>query len=167
MKRLAKLGALAALLSVGACGVQPTEGAVPAGTAPFLPATGTESDTLVLYFVLDGRVTSVTRPASGPVPVGKALSVLLRGPDFEARANGYGTELPWANGQIGSDDQDPRRMAISVPFPVRTLSANAVNQLTCTATTAATRLNRVSYYVADFRLNGSDGSIASKGCLTN
>jgi hypothetical protein len=87
--------ALAALLTMTACGVQPT-GVVGAGPAPVIPDTrnGLVENDLILYFLFDGQLHAVARPSSKPVSVGMAISELLNGPDDGERAKGATSLLP-------------------------------------------------------------------------
>ncbi|WP_410609866.1 hypothetical protein [Amycolatopsis sp. lyj-109] len=127
-----KLVVLAVLLLVSACGIKPTP-VVPAGPAPTLrnPASEGRSADLILYFVLDDRVTPVARPAAGVVGVESALTMLLDGPSADERADGYTTALPRRSGTITVTPGLPT--TITVPFPLRPLAGVGINQLVCTA----------------------------------
>ncbi|WP_326951389.1 hypothetical protein OG439_22955 [Amycolatopsis sp. NBC_01307] len=157
-----KLLVLAALLLVGACGVKPTP-VVPAGPAPTLrnPATNGLGTDLTLYFVLDGRVTPVTRSTGDAVGVSEALATLLGGPSYAETADGYATMLPAETGPITLSSGTPTTITFS--FPLKRLTQIAVNQLVCTAVAA---LVADGGYVADgaITLAGSDFQLPSQTC---
>jgi len=127
-----KLVVLAALLLVSACGIKPTP-VLEAGPAPTLrsPASAGRGTDLILYFVLGDRVTPVVRPSAGVVGVESALTMLLDGPSVDERADGYTTALPSRSGAITPTPGSPA--TITVPFPLRPLAGNGINQLVCTA----------------------------------
>ncbi|MEV8612524.1 hypothetical protein AB0383_32080 [Amycolatopsis sp. NPDC051373] len=58
MKKL--VTALAVLLLVSACGIQPTV-VVPAGPAPTAVGPGARANQLTLYFLVDGQLAPVVR----------------------------------------------------------------------------------------------------------
>ncbi|WP_254897268.1 hypothetical protein [Amycolatopsis sp. Hca4] len=127
-----KLLVLAVLLLVSGCGVKPTP-VVAAGPAPTLrnPADDGSGTDVVLYYVLNGRLTPVTRPRSLPASVESTLAMLMDGPSADERASGYTTELPRRTGAITLTHGAPP--TITVPFPVQPLSGTGINQLVCTA----------------------------------
>jgi hypothetical protein len=157
-----KLLVLAALLLVSACGVKPTP-VVPAGPAPTLrnPATNGRGTDLILYFVLDGRVTPVTRSTGSTVGVTTALTTLLDGPSYAESADGYATTLPAETGPIALSAGSPTTITFS--FPLKTLGQIAINQLVCTAFAA---LAADGNYVVDgaITLAGSDFQLPSQTC---
>jgi hypothetical protein len=127
-----KLLVVALLLLVSACGIKPTP-AVSAGPAPTLrnPASSGTGTDVVLYFVVDGRVAPVARPAGDPVGVETALSTLLKGPTYAEAADGYVTMLPSRAGSIIVSPGPPAM--ITLPFPLRPITGTGINQLVCTA----------------------------------
>ncbi|MFI5588706.1 hypothetical protein ACIA5G_26880 [Amycolatopsis sp. NPDC051758] len=153
---------LAVLLLAGACGIKPT-GAVPAGPAPTLPnpEPGGRGTDLTLYFVIDGRVAPVTRPASGTAGVSTALSILLNGPSDTEAAEGYVTRLPPQSGPVALAPGPP--VVITLPFPINRLTSIAINQLVCTAFAA---LAAEGSYAVDgtVTLSGPDGQLPSRAC---
>jgi hypothetical protein len=157
-----KLLVVALALLVSACGVKPTP-VIQAGPAPTLrnaPNSGQGAD-IILYFVIDGRMTPVTRPASRSVGVDTALSLLLAGPTYAEAAAGYTTMLPRDSGSVGLAADSPR--TIKVPFPVAPLNVLAVNQLVCTAFAAIAAENSmpVDNVIA---LAGTDTKLPPQTC---
>jgi hypothetical protein len=157
-----KLLVLAVLFLVAACGVKPTP-VVPAGPAPTLrnPATNGLGTDLTLYFVLDGRVTPVTRSAGSTTGVDTALSTLLAGPSYAEASDGYATMLPSETGPIALSPGPPTTVTFS--FPLKQLTPIAVNQLVCTAFAA---LAADGDHVVDgaITLAGSDFQLPSQTC---
>ncbi|RSM50618.1 hypothetical protein DMA12_00150 [Amycolatopsis balhimycina DSM 5908] len=127
-----KLLVLAVVLLVSGCGIKPTP-VVPAGPAPTLrsPAGNGRGTDVILYFVVDGRVAPVARPADGPVTVEAALTMLLDGPSLGEKADGYTTVLSRRTGPIAVSPGQPA--TISFPFPLRPITGAGINQLVCTA----------------------------------
>lgn len=159
MKRLL---ALAVVLLVSACGIKPT-GVVPAGPAPTLrnPASSGRGTDVILYFVIDGRATPVTRPNRGGADVGTALSMLLDGPSYAEQAEGFVTMLPAKGGQVGLSPGP--RTVISVAFPVKQLNPTAVNQLVCTAQ-AALAVDSTLPAEGGITVAGSDAELPPQTC---
>jgi hypothetical protein len=158
-----KLLVVAVLLLVSACGVKPT-GVVPAGQAPTLrnPGSSGRGTDVILYFVIDGRLSPVTRPSGGTTDVSTALSLLLNGPSDDERASGYTTMLPRERGPIALSPGTPSAV-ISFPFPVTQLTQVAVSQVVCTAFAAMAVQNT---YVIDgtVTISGTDGQLPSQAC---
>ncbi|MGV9362922.1 MULTISPECIES: hypothetical protein [unclassified Amycolatopsis] len=127
-----KLAVFAVLLLVSACGIKPTP-VLGAGPAPTLrsPADDGRGTDVILYFVLDDRLSPISRPGSGPVGVEATLTMLLDGPSADELAGGYTTELPRRSGAITFTPGSPP--TITVPFPLQPISAAGINQLVCTA----------------------------------
>lgn len=140
--RKALLATLAAATLVTACGVQPT-GVIPAGPGPSLRATAgpTVVNGLTLYFVSDGRVVPVTRPSEGFISPEGAITLLLKGPTEREAAQGLTTFVPPEVGRVEVYSGDPSAMVL--PFSVRKLSNQAINQLVCTAIAASPSFGRV------------------------
>jgi hypothetical protein len=153
---------LVLLLLTGACGIKPT-GVVPAGPAPTLrnPGTSGRGTDVILYFVIDGRVAPVTRPADSTPGVGTALSILLNGPSDTEAADGYVTMLPPESGPVSLDPGPP--VVVNLPFPLKQLAPIAINQLVCTAFAA---LAAESRYAGDgtIILDGPDIQLSSQTC---
>jgi hypothetical protein len=143
---------LAAVLLVSACGVKPTP-VVPAGPAPTLrgPASDRQGTDVVLYFVVDGRVAPVVRPADRVPTLEQTLTMLLGGPTGSEAAEGYRTMLPVPTGPVRVSPGRPP--AISLPFPLRPVTGVGINQLACT-TSAALAVQGAS---------GADGTVAFSG----
>ncbi|RSN23926.1 hypothetical protein NQK81_07135 [Amycolatopsis roodepoortensis] len=141
MRRTRALPALAAATLLAACGVQPT-GVVPAGPGPSIRATtGTYVRAgLTLYFVSDGRVIPVTRPSEGFISPEGALTLLLKGPTEREAAQGLTTFVPPEIGRVEVYSGNPT--SIVLPFPVRKLSNQAINQLVCTTIAASADTGR-------------------------
>ncbi|MEV6910215.1 hypothetical protein [Amycolatopsis sp. NPDC051071] len=141
MKKTRILATLAAATLVAACGVQPT-GVVPAGPGPSIRATTGAAvlGGVTLYFVSDGRVIPVTRPTEGFISPEGALMLLLKGPSEGEAAQGLTTFVPPEVGRVEVYSGDPG--TIVLPFTVRKLSNQAINQLVCTATAASTAIGR-------------------------
>ena len=130
-----KLLVLAAVLLVSACGVKPTP-VVQAGPAPTLrsPASDRQGTDVVLYFLVDGRLSPVVRPAERVVTLGETLTMLLDGPTVDEHAEGYRTMLPIRTGPVAVSPGRPP--TISLPFPLRPLTGVGINQLACTTSAA-------------------------------
>nr|WP_225956807.1 hypothetical protein [Amycolatopsis lexingtonensis] len=147
---------------VSACGVKPTP-VVGAGPAPTLrnPEGGARGAEVILYFVLDGRLTPVTRPIASSVGVNTTLSLLLGGPSYAETADGYTTMLPPAGGEITLSPEPPP--TITLPFPVQQLNPTAINQLVCTTFAALAAQSR---YVIDnaIVLAGTDAKLPPQTC---
>ncbi|MFC3453686.1 hypothetical protein [Amycolatopsis speibonae] len=141
MRKARLLPALAAAALVAACGVQPT-GVVAAGPGPSIRNTeGTYVlNGLTLYFVSDGRVIPVTRPSEGAVSPEGAITLLLKGPTEREAAQGLTTFVPPEVGRVAVYPGDPSSLAL--PFSVRKLSNQAINQLVCTVIAASTATGR-------------------------
>jgi len=134
-----KLVVFAVLLLVSACGIKPTP-VLEAGPAPTLrsPATEGRGTDVILYFVLNDRLSPVSRPGGWPVSVEATMTMLLDGPSADELAGGYTTALPRQSGAITLTPGSPP--VINVPFPLQPLSSAGINQLVCTAFAAlATR----------------------------
>ncbi|MFK0250803.1 hypothetical protein ACIQUM_39425 [Amycolatopsis azurea] len=140
--RKALLTVLAAAALVTACGVQPT-GVVPAGPGPSIQDTGGRQllGGLTLYFVSDGRVIRVTRPTEGYVSPEGAIRILLKGPTEREAAQGLTTFVPVGLDKVTVYPGDPS--SLSLPFSVRKLSDQAINQLVCTMIAASTSTGQV------------------------
>ncbi|MEU5263501.1 hypothetical protein [Amycolatopsis sp. NPDC021455] len=132
-----KLLVLAVVLLVSACGIKPTP-VVSAGPAPTLrsPASDGQSTGVILYFLVDGRLTPVVRPANRTVTVEETLTMLLDGPTVDEHAEGYRTMLPVRTGPVTVTVSPGRPPTISLPFPLRPITGVALNQLACTASAA-------------------------------
>jgi hypothetical protein len=154
-----RFAALMTLLAVTACGVQPT-GVINAGDAPVIPDDRNATGYVVLYFVIDGRLTGLPRqtPSSASIPA--TLELLLKGPTNGERANGATTFLPLVSSKATvSYDDIP---VVKVLFPVLDLPQLAVSQLTCTVLAAARPSNTTDFVVT---LVGTDGKSEPKQCL--
>lgn len=129
------LAILTVAMLVAGCGVQPT-GVVSAGPGPRLRGTANPAkpDLVVLYFVTDGRVLPVDRPAVGATSPEAALSLLMKGPTADEAAQGFTTFVPSEVGRVQVYAGDPA--FIVLPFSGYKLSGQAVNQLVCTAMAA-------------------------------
>lgn len=136
MSRSRVLPVLAAAALLAACGVQPT-GVVPAGPGPSIRATTGTSVVggLTLFFVSDGRVIPVTRPSEGFISPEGAVTLLLQGPTDREAAQGLTTFVPPELGKLRVYSGDPSSLAL--PFSVRKLSDQAINQLVCTVIAAS------------------------------
>jgi hypothetical protein len=154
--------ALAALLTMTACGVQPT-GVVGAGPAPGIPDARTslaEPNGLILYFLLDGKLHAVARPSPTPESLGLALNELLNGPNDPERAGGATTLLPPFSTPVSVTGTTGSIPTVTVPFAVRRLPPLAISQLVCTA-------GAVSQWPADsagINLIGLDGPTGLRQC---
>ncbi|MER6670125.1 hypothetical protein ABT256_36590 [Amycolatopsis japonica] len=144
MRKTRVLLALAAATLVAACGVQPT-GVVPAGPGPSIRAsTGPNVLAgLTLYFVSDGRVIPVTRPSEGFISPEGAVTLLLKGPTEREAAQGLTTFVPPELGKVRVYSGDPS--SLSLPFSVRKMSDQAINQLVCTVIAASTAVGRTPH----------------------
>jgi hypothetical protein len=160
-----KLLALAALLAVTACGVQPT-GVVDAGEAPSIPNTqgnpvGSPALTaLTLYFVYDGQLHGVARTQQQPVSMSAAIGELLRGPTEGEQAKGLVTLLPLTTAPVTVTLGGT--VTVDVPFPVGDLPPLAVSQLVCTTIVMSQTTNGK----AGINLVGSDGPAGFRQCLS-
>ncbi|GAB3726143.1 hypothetical protein GCM10027598_44650 [Amycolatopsis oliviviridis] len=143
MRRTRILPALAAAALVAACGVQPT-GVVPAGPGPSIRATSGARGLggVTLYFVSDGRVIPVTRPSEGFISPEGAITMLLKGPTEREAAQGLTTFVPLGVDQVRVYPGDPS--SLSLPFSVRKLSDQAINQLVCTVIAASTNTGQAA-----------------------
>ncbi|WP_244162454.1 hypothetical protein [Amycolatopsis regifaucium] len=132
---------LAAATLVAACGVQPT-GVVPAGPGPSIRATTGKYflGGVTLYFVSDGRVIPVARPTQDFISPEGALTLLLKGPTEREAAQGLTTFVPAEVGRVEVYSGDPT--TIVLPFSVRKLSNQAINQLVCTTIAASAATTR-------------------------
>ncbi|WP_370961811.1 hypothetical protein [Amycolatopsis sp. cg9] len=157
-----KLLVLAVLLLVSACGVKPTP-VVGAGPAPTLrnPEGSARGAEVILYFVLDGRLTPVSRPITSSVGVNTTLSLLLSGPSYAEAADGYTTMLPAAGGEISLSPDPPP--TITLPFPVQQLNPTAINQVVCTTFAALAAQSR---YVIENSVSiaGTDTKLPAQTC---
>ncbi|WP_414937813.1 hypothetical protein [Amycolatopsis sp. cmx-11-51] len=137
------LTALASAMLVAGCGVQPT-GVIPAGPGPSLRATSgpTVVGGLTLYFVSEGRVIPVTRPSEGFISPEGAITLLMKGPTEREAAQGLTTFIPPEMGRVEVYSGDPASMVL--PFSMRKLSNQAINQLICTTLAAATAIGRAA-----------------------
>ncbi|MBN0044652.1 hypothetical protein JS756_11140 [Streptomyces actuosus] len=128
--------------------------------------TSSPGQYLLLYFLSsDDRPTPVYRtfpaadgagtstPLSGP----KGLGLLFIGPRSDETAAGLHTELPRLRGRADTTVTDAGA-TVTVPFPVRTLSAPAVLQIVCTATYME------SDGLAPVTVRGPDGSLPAARC---
>ncbi|AUI58103.1 GerMN domain-containing protein [Amycolatopsis sp. BJA-103] len=135
------MAVLSATALVAACGVQPT-GVVPAGPGPSIRATEGTSvmGGVTLYFVSDGRVIPVTRPAEGFLSPEGAITLLMKGPTEREAAQGLTTFVPPEVGRVEVYSGEPGTMVL--PYTTRKLSSQALNQLVCTATAASASTGR-------------------------
>lgn len=157
-----KLLVVAVLLLVSACGVKPTP-VVPAGPAPTLrnPSNDGRGADLILYFVLDGRVTPVTRSTGAAVGVTTALTMLLDGPTYAEASDGYATMLPSETGSITLSPGPPT--VINFSFPLKQLTSIAINQLVCTAF-AAMAAEGGTVMDGAITLGGPDVQLPAQAC---
>ncbi|OLZ58265.1 hypothetical protein [Amycolatopsis keratiniphila] len=144
MRKPRVLLVLAAAALAAACGVQPT-GVVPAGPGPSIRATTGPNvlGGLTLYFVSDGRVIPVTRPSEGFISPEGAVTLLLQGPTDREAAQGLTTFVPPELGKLRVYSGDPSSLAL--PYSVRKLSNQAINQLVCTVIAASTATGRAPH----------------------
>jgi hypothetical protein len=153
--------ALAALLLLTACGIQPT-GAVPAGEAPGIPDTQgnlPESTNLTLYFLLNGQLYGVARQQRQQSwSIDEAVAELLRGPDEQEQAEGMVTLLPATSAPVVVTGGGT--LTISVPFAVRNLPRLALSQLVCTTSALSGTANGPGGII----LVGTDGSAGYHEC---
>ncbi|MEV4056973.1 hypothetical protein AB0J55_37700 [Amycolatopsis sp. NPDC049688] len=147
-----KLLVLAVLLLVSSCGIKPTP-VLGAGPAPTLrnPVNDGPGTDATLYFVRDGRLAPVSRPAGFPATVDGALAMLLAGPTSQEAADGYTTALPERSGALTVSSGPP--VTINVSFSLRLITGTGINQLVCTASAALVVQGR----------NSADGGIALAG----
>ncbi|MEU7790094.1 hypothetical protein [Amycolatopsis sp. NPDC049159] len=157
-----KLLVLAVLLLVSACGVKPTP-VIGAGPAPTLrnPVGSGRGTEVILYFVLDGRLTPVTRPITSTVGPTTTLSLLLGGPSYAESADGYVTMLPRGGGQVSLSLEAPA--TITVPFAVEQLNPTAVSQLVCTTFAALAAEGRF-VLASTVVLAGTDTKLPPQSC---
>ncbi|RSN34432.1 hypothetical protein DL990_12240 [Amycolatopsis sp. WAC 01416] len=162
MRRIRALAALAAAALVAACGVQPT-GVVPAGPGPSIRATTGPNvgNGLTLYFVSDGRVIPVTRPTEGFMSPEGALTMLLKGPTEREAAQGLTTFVPAEVGRVEVYSGDPT--AIVLPFSMRKLSNQAINQLVCTTIAASAATTRTPSS-SGVNVTSPDGDMYFQSC---
>jgi hypothetical protein len=153
--KVRRFAAVAALLAVTACGVQPT-GVINAGEAPSIRDTRSSAPAgyVILYFLVDGRLTGMPRQVSGYVTAADALNQLLAGPTDEEVANGAQTLLPAASGARVSGFSIP---AVTVPFPVHKLPQLAISQLACTTLAVVQPVDNPAPLIS---LIGTDGAAA-------
>lgn len=140
----------AVLLPLSACGIPPT-GVVEAGE----PATGVlepgraptpskaESEavpvpTVPVYFVEDGALVAVPRPAPGGTDLGSTVLTLFEGPDGPEQRAGLTTELPRAS-VAPTIRTDGAAVVVQLPRSAGSLSDTAVDQLACTVAVARLR----------------------------
>ena len=177
MRRLrpsAVLLPLALTVAASGCGIQATDVVEVGDPATVEVAPGRGQGT-VLYFVSPPparRLMPVVRPAdsmargmpdaSGAVPVwrysGKAILMLLYGPDSGETAAGLRTELPRAD-VVSTPVVGPDGVLVRLNAPVKSLSAVARQQLACTVAQAVT-----SDRTTEVRVRGSDGTIGPDRC---
>ncbi|HEY8979494.1 MAG TPA: hypothetical protein VIU15_07930 [Streptomyces sp.] len=136
------LPALAALLTLSSCGI-PATGVVEAGG----PATGIASVTTV-YFLRDGALTALMRPAEFPGDAGSALQLLLEGPpsgqrlDTEVRPPGsslapdtaLGDSAPTPSAAVVTEDRGT--LVVRLPSGMAELSDLGIGQVVCTVAAA-------------------------------
>ncbi|EME60754.1 hypothetical protein [Amycolatopsis decaplanina] len=156
------LPALAAAALMAACGVQPT-GVVEAGPGPSIRATTGPNvlGGLTLYFVSDGRVIPVTRPSEGFISPEGAITLLLKGPTEREAAQGLTTFVPPEVGRVEVYSGDPS--SIVLPFSLRKLSDQAINQLICTAIAASTATGRTPRSQG-VNVTSPDGEVYFQSC---
>jgi hypothetical protein len=155
-----RLLALAVLLLLTACGIQPT-GAVPAGEAPGIPdikGNFRDSTDLMLYFLFKGQLYGVARQQQRPLSVGEAVGQLLRGPNEQEQAEGLVTLLPVTSAPVVVTGGGTP--TVSVPFAVRNLAQLAVSQLVCTTSALSRTTNRPGGII----LAGTDGPAGYHEC---
>ncbi|MGY6653953.1 hypothetical protein ACXIZN_17430 [Amycolatopsis sp. TRM77291] len=162
MRRTRALPALAAAMLLAACGVQPT-GVVPAGPGPSIRATTGMYllGGLTLYFVSDGRVIPVARPTEGFISPEGALTLLLKGPTEREAAQGLTTFVPAELGRVEVYSGDPT--TIVLPFGMRKLSNQAINQLVCTTIAASAATSR-TLRSPGVNVTSPDGDVYFQSC---
>lgn len=114
--------AIIAVLLVASCGVRPT-GVIRGGPAPTGSVAGAN-----VFLLLDGKLTSVTRPDS---LFSEGLALLTAGPTAQEQAQGFTSEVPpglTLTAQNGT---------VTSSADVSGLSTLAVDQIVCTAVAAA------------------------------
>jgi len=154
-----RFAALVTLLAVTACGVQPTD-VINAGDAPVLPDDRNNTGYVVLYFVVDGRLTALPRQTPSSTSISTALDLLLKGPTSAERANGAATLLPTTSAKASVSLGDIP--IVKVTFPVLDLPQLAVSQLACTTLATARPSNTADFAVM---LVGPDGKTDRRQCL--
>lgn len=156
------LAVLASAMLAAGCGIQPT-GVIQAGPGPQI--RGTESTrppgVMTLYFVADGRVTPVDRPAVGVATPETAIALLLKGPTADESALGFTTFVPYEVDRVQVFPGNPP--IISLPFSAYKLSGQAVNQLVCTAT-AAYSARDTPLISPGMNVSGPDGQTYFQAC---
>jgi hypothetical protein len=116
---------------------------------------------VILYFLVDGRLTSLHRQVQGKVTAAGALNLLLAGPTDKESANGAQTLLPATSGAgvTGSPIPD-----VTVPFPVHQLPQLAISQLACTTLAVVQPVDNPDSLIS---LIGTDGVVAElKRCIS-
>ncbi|MEV0067581.1 MULTISPECIES: hypothetical protein [unclassified Amycolatopsis] len=131
MKKL--VTALAVLLLVSACGIQPTV-VVPAGPAPTAVGPGARANQLTLYFLVDGQLAPVVRSWGSPVSPELAVNELFQGPSPVEQKSGYYSLLFPGDGQVTIDTSSVPP-TVSIPFSIKPLYLG-VDQVVCTTVAA-------------------------------
>ncbi|MGK5640024.1 hypothetical protein ACSNOK_17155 [Streptomyces sp. URMC 126] len=126
--------ALAATLLLGTlagCGIEPTEVIEFGQPATGVRPSGQPAWQTRLFFAVVTGVTSVSRPADGPVTAEDAVRLMLQGPNEAERARGIYSEIGMRSGVRVTTA--PGRVDITLPTDVTRITRIARTQLVCTA----------------------------------
>ncbi|MER7055710.1 hypothetical protein [Streptomyces sp. NPDC000351] len=140
----------AALLPLAACGIpatgvveagEPATGVLEPGRTPAPSKPGSEAvpvPTVLVYFVANGALAAVPRPAPGGTDLGTTVLMLFEGPDGPERREGLTTGLPPAS-VAPTIRTDGAAVVVQLPRSAGSLSDTAVDQLACTVAVARLR----------------------------
>nr|WP_179783437.1 hypothetical protein [Micromonospora jinlongensis] len=151
-------GLLLALLAPG-CGVRPSE-VIRGRPAVSGPAVGTG-----LYLLARGELVLVLRPAKVVPSPADTLALLAAGPEEHERGQGFTSDVPAALDPVTvtSGAGPAGGLTVRTTTAVRTLSADAADQIICTVTDAAAQVGSAQNS-APVTIVGSDGARPPRPC---
>ena len=132
---------LLCILSLTACGVQPT-GVIPAGPAPVGYRQGSPRTQITLYFVLAGQVSPVRRQWAAESSPTTALTELFGGPTLTEQQEGFYSALP--RGRPVSVDTRSTQAVVTVQASLKEVYPDGLKQVVCTTAAALAASGRTS-----------------------
>ncbi|WP_307871353.1 MULTISPECIES: hypothetical protein [unclassified Micromonospora] len=151
-------GLLLALLAPG-CGVRPSE-VIRGRPAVSGPAQGTG-----LYLLARGELVLVLRPVKVDSSPADTLALLAAGPEENERRQGFTSDVPAGLDPVTvTSGADPAGgLTVRTTTAVRTLSADAADQIICTVVDAAQQ-DGFADSSAPVTIVGSDGARPPRPC---
>ncbi|MEV4440736.1 hypothetical protein AB0K09_17275 [Streptomyces sp. NPDC049577] len=125
--------ALAALVTLSGCGIEPSEVVEVGRPATGVKRPGRPATEARLYFAYPGGLFGVVRPAGGEISAEEAVPLLLQGPNEAERMRGLYSDLPKIAAGKVQVTTATGQVAIRLPVDPTRLPSVGRTQLVCTA----------------------------------